>query len=32
MGGKRSKSVYLTDDGINQAKELLKKYNIVHDK
>ncbi|KAA0564585.1 DUF6429 family protein [Rossellomorea aquimaris] len=32
MGGKRSKSVYLTDDGINQAKELLKKYNIVHEK
>jgi Mn-dependent DtxR family transcriptional regulator len=32
IGGKRSKSVYLTDDGINQAKELMKKYNIVDDK
>lgn len=27
-GGHRSKSVILTDDGINKAKELLKKYHI----
>ncbi|WP_456273315.1 DUF6429 family protein [Bacillus sp. AK031] len=32
MGGKRSKSVYLTEEGINQAKELMEKYNIVDDK
>lgn len=25
---KRSKSVYLTEKGIEQAKELMKKYNI----
>ncbi|WP_408006347.1 DUF6429 family protein [Pseudalkalibacillus sp. A8] len=29
VGSKRSKSVYLTDGGIKQAQELLKKYNIV---
>lgn len=27
-GSKRSKSVYLTEKGIDCAKELLKKYNI----
>ncbi len=27
-GGHRSKSVILTDDGMNKAKELLKKYHI----
>ncbi|MFQ5867672.1 MAG: DUF6429 family protein [bacterium] len=26
--GRRSKSVYLTDEGIRQAKELKKKYKI----
>ena len=25
---KRSKSVYLTDEGIEEAKKLIKKYNI----
>jgi len=25
---KRSKSIYLTEKGIEQAKELMKKYNI----
>ena len=27
-GGHRSKSVILTDDGMNKAKELLRKYQI----
>lgn len=27
-GSKRSKSVYLTDKGIDHAKELMKKYHI----
>ncbi|MUV37985.1 hypothetical protein JNUCC1_01793 [Lentibacillus sp. JNUCC-1] len=27
-GSKRAKSVYLTEEGINQAKALMKKYNI----
>lgn len=27
-GGHRSKSVILTDDGMNKAKELLRKYHI----
>ena len=31
MGSNRSKSVYLTDDGINKAKALMKKYNIKDD-
>jgi hypothetical protein len=26
IGSKRAKSVYLTDEGIKQAKEVLKKY------
>jgi len=28
VGSKRAKSVYLTDDGIKKAQELMKKYNI----
>ncbi len=32
LGFNRSKAVYLTDDGIKQAKQLMKKYNIVVDK
>jgi len=28
IGSKRSKSVYLTEEGIVQAKKLMKKYNI----
>jgi Mn-dependent DtxR family transcriptional regulator len=32
VGSKRSKSVYLTEDGIKQAQELMKKYNIVENK
>ena len=28
LGSRRSKSVYLTDDGIKRALELMKKYNI----
>ncbi|MEH6996504.1 DUF6429 family protein, partial [Neobacillus drentensis] len=27
-GSKQSKSVYLTEKGIEQAKKLMKKYNI----
>lgn len=30
-GGSRSKSVAITDTGINKAKELLKKYKIEFD-
>jgi hypothetical protein len=32
VGSKRSKSVHLTEDGIKQAQELMKKYNIVENK
>lgn len=28
VGSKRAKSVYLTDDGVEKAQELMKKYNI----
>ncbi|WP_043933266.1 DUF6429 family protein [Bacillus sp. EB01] len=28
LDGKRSKSVYLTEEGIKKARELMKKYNI----
>ncbi|KMY45870.1 transposase [Bacillus sp. FJAT-27916] len=28
LDSKRSKSVYLTDDGIEEAKKLIKKYHI----
>lgn len=29
VGSKRAKSVHLTEDGVKQAKELMKKYNIA---
>lgn len=29
VGSKRAKSVHLTEDGITQAKELMKKYNMM---
>jgi hypothetical protein len=32
IGSKRSKSVHLTEDGIKQAQELMKKYNILANK
>nr|WP_232324792.1 DUF6429 family protein [Halobacillus mangrovi] len=28
IGSKRAKSVYLTEEGIEQAKELMKKYHV----
>ncbi|SFE30761.1 hypothetical protein SAMN05216238_11287 [Lentibacillus persicus] len=31
FGSKRSKSVYLTDEGIKKARELMEKYNVEGD-
>jgi hypothetical protein len=32
VGSRRSKSVHITEEGIKQAQELMKKYNLKEDK